>query len=59
LGGGGDSSPQPKGYVLLKVSNANSNSPVENAVVYVNGVQTATTSEDGTAFFPLTQINIL
>jgi hypothetical protein len=53
LGGGGDLPPQPKGYILLKVSNANSNSPVENAVVYVNGVQTATTSGEGTAFFPL------
>jgi hypothetical protein len=53
LGGGGDLPPQPKGYILLKVSNANSNSPVENVLVYVNGVQTATTSEEGTAFFPL------
>ena len=53
LGGGGDLPPQPKGYILLKVSNANSNSPVENALVYVNGVQTAMTSEEGTAFFPL------
>lgn len=58
-GGGGGSSgsglpEEPaKGYLLLKVSNANSKSPVENAVVYVNGVSVSATSQGGTAFFPL------
>jgi hypothetical protein len=57
---GGNNSEQPgKGYVLLKVSNANSNSGVENAVVYVNGVQVATTSQEGTAFFPLNPDNYI
>jgi|GEM_PF-856453 hypothetical protein len=57
--GGNNSDQTTKGYVLLKVSNANSNSGVENAVVYVNGVQVATTSQEGTAFFPLNPDNYI
>ncbi|GBD03747.1 hypothetical protein HRbin19_01044 [bacterium HR19] len=61
-GGGGSPNPPPpppppeqKGYVILRVKNANSGSPVENASVYANGVLVSQTSPGGVAYFPLNQ----
>ncbi len=52
--GGGSSSeepPPPMGYILIKVVNASSGSPVENANIYANGGLVSQTSEKGTAYF--------
>ncbi|MCX7734988.1 MAG: carboxypeptidase-like regulatory domain-containing protein [bacterium] len=51
VGGGGGGSVVDQGYVLLRIRNSNSLSPVEGVQVYVNGTATALSSEEGTVYF--------
>ena len=48
---GGGSQTLEQGYILLKIKNANSNSPVSQAQIFVNGTPTALSSENGIVYF--------